>query len=103
MLVSRRETNIAQTLTNLKSAGFWVAGADQGAEQTLWEAPLEGRLAIVVGSEGEGLSRLVSERCDFLVGIPQHGAVPSLNVAQAATLLLYERARRLGGGGGSSR
>jgi 23S rRNA (guanosine2251-2'-O)-methyltransferase len=89
-----RETNIPRSMEALKAAGFWVAGADEHAEQDLWHAPLEGRLALVLSAEGTGLSRLVRERCDFLVSIPMAGNVGSLNVAQAATLLSFEWLRR---------
>lgn len=89
-----RVTNLVRALEELKAAGFWVAGASEQATQALWEAPLEGRLVIALGAEGEGLSRLVAEHCDFLVGIPVNGHVSSLNVAQAATVLAYEWVRR---------
>lgn len=87
-------SNVASAIASLKDAGYWVAGADERAEDTLWKAPLEGRLALVLGAEGAGLSRLVRERCDFLVSIPMAGHVASLNVAQAATLLAFEWVRR---------
>lgn len=86
--------NVAQALEVLKQAGFWVAGADERASEDLWTAPLEGRLALVLGAEGTGLARLVRERCDFLVSIPVAGKVSSLNVAQAATVLAFEWVRR---------
>ena len=86
--------NIARALDDLKEAGFWVAGASEHAEQLCWDAPMEGRLALVMGSEGEGLSRLVRERCDFLAKLPQRGRTESLNVAQASTVLMYEWLRR---------
>lgn len=89
-----QETNLARALEKLKEAGFWVAGASEKADRTVWEAPMEGRLVLVMGSEGKGLSRLVSERCDFLVRLPQAGRVGSLNVAQATTALAYEWLRR---------
>lgn len=86
--------NLAQTIERLKEANFWVMGASERAEQTIWEAPLAGRLALVMGSEGEGISRLVQERCDFLARLPQAGQVGSLNVAQAATACMYEWMRQ---------
>lgn len=86
--------NVAQALELLKESGFWAAGADERGESTLWEAPLDGRLAIVLGAEGSGLSRLTRERCDFLVSIPVAGRVSSLNVAQAASVLAFEWVRR---------
>jgi 23S rRNA (guanosine2251-2'-O)-methyltransferase len=89
-----QETNLVRALGKLKDAGFWVAGADCRAEQTAWEAPLDGKLVLVMGGEGEGLSRLAREACDFLVRLPQAGEVDSLNVAQAAAVLMYEWVRR---------
>lgn len=89
-----QETNLVRALERLKGAGFWVAGASEKAEQTAWQAPLEGRIVLVMGSEGEGLARLTKETCDFLVRLPQAGTVGSLNVAQAATALSYEWLRR---------
>lgn len=86
--------NIARALEDLKAAGFWIAGASERAEQTVWDAPLEGRLGLVMGSEGSGLARLTQERCDFLVRLPQAGRVGSLNVAQATTTIAYEWLRR---------
>jgi len=91
-----RETNLVRALGSLKEAGYWVAGADGTAPQLAWDAPLEGRLVLVVGSEGEGLARLTRESCDFLVRLPQAGQVGSLNVAQATTVLAYEWMRRSG-------
>ncbi len=89
-------TNLPRALDELKAAGFWVVGADASARAMLWEAPIEGRIAIVAGAEGSGLSRLVRERCDLLVGLPVRGRVDSLNVAQAVTVLAYEWLRRSG-------
>lgn len=89
-----QETNLVRAIKRLKEAGYWVAGADASATQTAWDAPLDGRLVLVMGSEGEGLSRLVREECDFLVGLPVAGKVDSLNVAQATTVLAFEWVRR---------
>jgi len=89
-----QEPNLVRALEALKSAGYWVAGASEHATQSVWEAPLEGRIVLVMGSEGEGLSRLTLETCDFLVSLPQAGKVGSLNVAQATTALAYEWLRR---------
>lgn len=93
-----QETNLVRALGQLKEARFWVAGADERAEQTAWQAPLEGRLVLVMGSEGDGLARLTRENCDFLVRLPQVGKVGSLNVAQATTALAYEWLRRTAAG-----
>lgn len=87
-------SNIAQALERLKAEGFWVAGASEQACHTVWEAPLHGKIALVMGNEGEGLSRLTQETCDFLTKLPQAGKVGSLNVAQAATAVMYEWMRQ---------
>ena len=89
-----RVPNLVRALEQLKEAGYWVAGASEKATTLAWDAPLEGRLVLVLGSEGTGLSRLVEESCDFLVALPVVGHVGSLNVAQATTVLAYEWARR---------
>lgn len=89
-----RVVNIRQTLQSLKDAGYWVVGASEKAELQAWEAPLEGRIALVMGAEGTGLSRVVQEECDLLVRLPVRGRVDSLNVAQAATVLAFEWVRR---------
>ena len=89
-----QETNIARSLARCKDAGYWIAGASEHADQTAWEAPLEGRIVLVMGSEGDGLARLTRDSCDFLVRLPQAGKVGSLNVAQATTALAYEWLRR---------
>lgn len=87
-------TNVQRTLQALKDAGWWVAGASEKAKMVAWDAPLEGRLVLVMGAEGTGLSRLVEEHCDFLVRLPVAGHVDSLNVAQATSVLAFEWVRR---------
>ena len=89
--------NIARALDDLKAAGFWVGGASEHAEGSCWDAPFEGRIALVMGSEGDGISRLVLEKCDFLTKLPQRGMTESLNVAQATTALCFEWLRRNAG------
>ena len=89
-----QEANLVRSLEKCKEAGYWIAGASEHAEQSVWEAPLEGRVVLVLGSEGEGLARLTQETCDFLVRLPQAGKVGSLNVAQATTAIAYEWLRR---------
>ena len=89
-----QEANLVRSLVRCKEAGFWIVGASEHADQTVWEGPLEGRLVLVMGSEGEGLARLTRETCDFLVRLPQAGRVGSLNVAQATTAIAYEWVRR---------
>lgn len=86
-------TNIAQTIDILKERGVWVAGAEAGGD-TMYKTDLSGSMALVIGSEGEGISRLVKEKCDFLVEIPMFGNVNSLNASVAAAVLMYEVVRR---------
>ncbi len=86
--------NMASAIDELKAAGFWVGGATEHATDLAWDAPLEGRVALVMGSEGEGISRLVLSKCDFTCKLPQRGTIESLNVAQACTVLCYEWLRR---------
>jgi len=89
-----REANLVNALKRLKSEGFWIAGATEHARQTIWEAPLEGRIVLVMGSEDTGLARLTREVCDFEVKLPVRGFTQSLNVAQAFTAIAYEWLRR---------
>ena len=89
-----RVNNIVQALETLKKAGFWVAGADQDAPGLAYQADLNVPLALVVGAEGEGVSRLAAETCDLLVRFPMEGAVPSLNASVAGALLLFEAVRQ---------
>ena len=92
-----RVTNIAATIKELKSAGIWVFGTAADAQCQLYQADLKGPTAIVIGSEGQGMSRLVQENCDVTVSIPMQGRISSLNASAAASILLYEAVRqRLG-------
>ncbi len=86
--------NISTCLERLKKAGFWVAAATEHAQDYIWDANLKGRIALVMGNEGEGVSRLVLESCDFGVKLPQVGDISSLNVAQASTACMYEWLRQ---------
>lgn len=86
--------NLNAVLERLKKKGFWVAGASEQAQHTVWKAPLYGKIALVMGNEGEGISRLMQDNCDFLVRLPQAGKVGSLNVAQASTAVMYEWLRQ---------
>ncbi len=94
-----RVTNIAQTLEKLKKEGIWVVGTDLLGTQLHSECDLTGKIAIVIGSEGEGMSRLTRESCDFLVKIPMIGEIESLNASVAAGILLYEAVRQRSKGG----
>ena len=88
------EANLARSLAALKDEGFWIVGASEHAQDIIWDAPLSGRVCLVMGSESDGLSRLVLDTCDHLVKLPQAGKVESLNVAQSATAIAYEWARQ---------
>ena len=87
-------SNLARAIEELKAAGFWSCASTEHAKDDVWSAPLAGRVALVMGSEGEGISRLVLEKCDFACKLPQRGRVESLNVAQACTVMCYEWLRR---------
>jgi 23S rRNA (guanosine2251-2'-O)-methyltransferase len=87
-------TNLARTLGELKERNIWIVGADERAEQTLYEANLPDSIAWVLGAEGEGMRRLTRETCDLLVRIPMGGEVQSLNVSVAAGVCLFESVRR---------
>lgn len=87
-------TNIAKTIDKLKEGNIWVVGTADSAEKIYTEIDLRGRLAIVIGSEGEGISRLVKEKCDFLAKIPMHGKISSLNASVATGIILYEALRQ---------
>ncbi len=82
-------TNIAQTIDELKEKGIWVAACDMGGEE-YYKADLRGRLAVVIGSEGFGISKLVREKCDFVVSMPMVGKITSLNASNAAAVIMYE-------------
>jgi len=87
-------TNLARSLKLLKDAGLWIVGADMTGERLAWEADLRGPLALVLGSEGDGLRDLTRKTCDFLVRLPQAGTVESLNVSVACGMLLHETMRQ---------
>ena len=80
-------------MRQLKAKGLWLAGADM-AGTPMTQADLKGPLGLVIGSEGEGLGRLVRESCDFLVSIPMAGHLDSLNAAVAAAILMFEKRRQ---------
>lgn len=82
-------TNINQTMNYLKEKGLWIAGADVTGDP-YYEKDMTGSLALVVGSEGKGLSRLVKENCDFIVGIPMTGKISSLNAAISCAVVIFE-------------
>ena len=92
-----RVPNIPALLEQLQKEGVWVFGTAAEGTSDLYSADLKGPAAIVIGSEGDGMTRLVREKCDFLVSIPMKGKISSLNASAAAAILLYEAVRqRLG-------
>ena len=92
-----RVANINNTIRELKDRGVWIFGAAGEGSQPMYRADLTGPAAIVIGNEGDGISRLVRENCDVMVHIPMSGRISSLNASAAASILLYEAVRqRLG-------
>ena len=86
-------TNLASTIDELKERGFWITAADMDG-QSMYDIDFKGKIAIVVGSEGKGISRLVREKCDFIAQIPMYGEINSLNASVAAAVLMYEAVRQ---------
>ena len=92
-----RVPNLTALLKELKDQDLWIFGSAPGGTTPLYQADLKGPAAIVIGSEGDGMGRLVSEQCDFTVSIPMRGKLNSLNASAAAAIMLYEAVRqRLG-------
>ena len=89
-----RVSNLAAAIRTLKEQGVWVYGTAADGAAPLYQTDLTGACAIVIGSEGEGMGRLVSEGCDFMVSIPMKGHINSLNASNAAAILLYEALRQ---------
>ncbi len=89
-----RVTNLSRTIDYLKEQGIWVVGADMDGEKLHYDSDLAGNIAFIIGSEGKGISRLVKEKCDFLVKLPMKGRVSSLNASVAASILMYEALRQ---------
>jgi 23S rRNA (guanosine2251-2'-O)-methyltransferase len=87
-------TNLVGAIKALKDSGFWIACADRNGRLSLFEADLEGPLALVIGGEEKGLRPLVKKHCDFTVAIPQTGPVGSLNASAAAAIVIYEAFRQ---------
>ena len=82
-------SNIAQTIELLQKRGLWIAACDMGGKN-YYEQDLKGKLAVVIGSEGFGISKLVKEKCDFVVSMPMVGSITSLNASNAAAVIMYE-------------
>ena len=89
-----RVSNLSAAIKELKERGLWVYGTAAGAQSEMWSTDLSGPICLVIGSEGDGMGRLVTENCDFLVSIPMHGKVNSLNASAAAAILMYEVLRQ---------
>lgn len=88
-----RVSNLAGAIDRLKDEGLWIAGADMSGTE-MAKTDLKGAVGLVIGNEGDGLSRLVREKCDFLVSIPMWGHIDSLNAAVSAAILMYEKKRQ---------
>jgi 23S rRNA (guanosine2251-2'-O)-methyltransferase len=92
-----RVPNLVSAIRELKDAGLWIYGSAADGESPLWDTGFTGPAALVIGSEGSGMSRLTRESCDFLLSIPLRGRVSSLNASNAAAIVLFEAVRqRLG-------
>ncbi len=85
-----RVANMASALRELKEAGLWIYGTAADGASPLWETDLSGPVCLVIGSEGDGMSRVVSEQCDFRVSIPMKGKIGSLNASASAAVVMYE-------------
>jgi 23S rRNA (guanosine2251-2'-O)-methyltransferase len=90
---SAETANLHRAIEELKEAGFWIYGADMDGEPA-YSIKLKGRIAVIMGSEGDGIGRLLRESCDGMISIPGYGKVDSLNVSVAAGILLYEARRQ---------
>ena len=89
-----KANNLAAALDELKERGVWLFGAEADGTVGLYQAAFDRPCAIVIGSEGQGLSRLTRDKCDYIVSIPMRGRVNSLNASNAAAVLLFEAVRR---------
>ncbi len=87
-------TNLNQTLDDLKKNGFWIVGTDMDNAVNYHELDYSGKIALVVGNEGNGMSRMIRESCDFIAKIPMYGKVNSLNASVAAGIMIYEVIRQ---------
>ncbi|NLX76633.1 MAG: 23S rRNA (guanosine(2251)-2'-O)-methyltransferase RlmB [Clostridiaceae bacterium] len=92
-----RVANLTGTIRDLKEKGLWIAGADMEGETRYYDYDYQSPLAVVIGSEGEGISRLVRENCDILLRIPMYGEINSLNAAVAVALIAFRAAEKRGG------
>lgn len=89
-----RVTNLPRAIEDLKDAGFWVVGAEASGDRWIYDVDMTGAMALVIGSEGAGMHRLVTEKCDFVAKLPLLGHTTSLNASVAAGVMLYEAVRQ---------
>lgn len=89
-----RVNNINETIRYLKEQGIWICGTDMDTQNYYYEQDLTGPIAIVIGSEGSGMSRLVKDNCDFIVKIPMKGKISSLNASVSAGIVIYEAVKQ---------
>ena len=89
-----RVPNLSAAISELKKSGLWAYGAAAEGASPMWQTDLTGPVCLVIGSEGDGIGRLVRENCDFLVSIPLKGQISSLNASAAAAVLMYEVLRQ---------
>ena len=89
-----RVSNLNDTIRSLKEEGIWICGTDMDTKTYYYEQDLTGPIAIVIGSEGHGMNRLVKENCDFLVKIPMQGKITSLNASVSAGIVIYEAVKQ---------
>lgn len=89
-----RVPNISAAIQELKNHGVWVYGTTADGDSSLWETDMKGPIAIVIGSEGDGMTRLVTENCDFKLSIPMMGKISSLNASASAAIVIYEVVRQ---------
>ena len=89
-----RVPNLPAAIKDIKARGVWVYGTAAGGQSDLWHIDLSGAVALVIGSEGDGMGRLVAESCDFVISLPMRGQVSSLNASTAAAITMYEVLRQ---------
>ena len=89
-----RVSNLRNALDELKASGVWVYGTAADGDHALWQTDMTGPIALVIGSEGSGMSRLIRESCDFIVSLPMHGRISSLNASVAGAIVMYEVLRQ---------
>jgi len=89
-----RVPNISAAIKELKDRGVWIYGTAADGQSQLWETDLKGSIGLVIGSEGDGMGRLVRESCDFVISLPMKGRLNSLNASTAAAVTMYEILRQ---------